>query len=116
MQNPFVPAIFGLAVTGFSGAGLAVGLPQGQTGQEANQAPAAAEIPLAEGLVKRIDKAAGRVTLAHGPLPNGMPAMTMPFRLKEAAWIDEMTVGQRIRFAADETDGEMVVVRFEPGP
>ena len=72
-----------------------------------------AEAALGEGLVKKIDKTKGTVTLAHGALPNGMPPMTMAYKVKDAAWLDKMTVGQKIRFATDPADG-MTVSRFEP--
>ncbi|MGE5492612.1 MAG: copper-binding protein [Actinomycetota bacterium] len=78
------------------------------------QNQAAAESPLVDGLVKKVDKAAGKVTLSHGPLPNGMPAMTMVFRVKEAAWVDQMKEGDKIRFKADQVNGAMTLVRFEP--
>ena len=77
-------------------------------------APNAAEAALGEGLVKKIDKTKGTVTLAHGALPNGMPPMTMAYRVKDVAWLDKMTVGQKIRFATDPADGGMTVVQFEP--
>lgn len=69
-----------------------------------------------DGLVKKVDKTAGKVTLAHGPLANlGMDmAMTMAFRVKDAAWLDQMKVGDKIRFVADDVNGVLTVVRFEP--
>lgn len=81
---------------------------------EALRAPAAAEAPLTEGIVKKVDKSVGKVTISHGPLPNGMPAMTMVFRVKEAAWIEKMREGQKIRFAAGQIDGAMTLLKFEP--
>jgi Cu/Ag efflux protein CusF len=72
-------------------------------------------LPLSDGLVKKIDKANQKVTLSHGPLPNGMPAMTMVFRVKDSAWLEKMKEGQTIRFAAEDINGAMTVVRFEPG-
>ena len=79
----------------------------------AKPAPAAAKGSMAEGLVKKIDKSKGRVTLTHGALPNGMPPMTMAYKVKDAAWLDQMKVGQKIRFATDPKDGDMTVLRFE---
>ena len=75
-----------------------------------------AEAKLVEGLVKKVDKTAGKVTLAHGPLANlGMDmAMTMAFRVKDVAWLDQMKVGDKIRFIADDVNGVLTVVRFEP--
>ena len=69
--------------------------------------------PMADGLVKKVDKLAGKLTISHGPLPNGMPAMTMAFRVKETAWLDQIKAGERIRFAVDTIDGAMTVVGFE---
>jgi Cu(I)/Ag(I) efflux system periplasmic protein CusF len=79
----------------------------------AKPAPAGAEVAMAEGVVKKIDKAGKRVTIAHGALPNGMPAMTMAYAVKDPAWLDKMQVGQKIRFATDPADG-MLVSRYEP--
>lgn len=91
------PLIVALAGAGFPALGIAAA-DHGSHG--AMHSAAATETPLVEGLVKKIDKPAGKVTLSHGPLPNGMPAMTMAFRVKEAAWIDKMNEGQKVRFAA----------------
>ena len=61
--------------------------------------PAAAE--LAEGTVRKIDRAAGRITIAHGPIAAlEMPPMTMMFRATDPAMLDQVKVGDRIRFAA----------------
>ena len=41
---------------------------------------------LSEGVVKKVDKAQGKLTIKHGPLENlGMPGMTMVFRVRDAA-------------------------------
>jgi Cu/Ag efflux protein CusF len=72
--------------------------------------------PMVDGLVKKVDKSAAKVTLAHGPLTNlGMTtAMTMVFRVKDAAWLDLMKDGDKIRFVADKVNGAFTVVAFEP--
>lgn len=68
---------------------------------------------LTDGLVKKVDKTAGRVTLSHGPLPNGMPAMTMMFRVKDPAWLDQLKAGDQILFAAEQVNGVMTVVELK---
>ena len=41
---------------------------------------ASRSVPLAEGEIRKIDKAGKKITLKHGPIPNiDMPAMTMVF-------------------------------------
>jgi Cu/Ag efflux protein CusF len=77
--------------------------------------PAAAE--LAEGTVRKIDRAAGRITIAHGPIAAlEMPPMTMMFRATDPAMLDQVKVGDRIRFAAAEQDGALVVTKLEAVP
>jgi len=39
-----------------------------------------------------------------------MPGMTMAFRVKDAAWLDKVKEGQKIRFAID---GTMTIIRLE---
>ena len=96
-----------LAAT-FSASGLATGNHDSHTAMQA-QAPAQAR--MVDGVVKKVDKSAAKVTLSHGPLMNlGMPAMTMAFRVKDAVWLDSMKEGQKIRFAIDD---KMTIVRLE---
>lgn len=72
---------------------------------------------LAEGTVRKIDHAAGRITIAHGPIAAlEMPPMTMMFRATDPAMLDQVKVGDRIRFAAAEQDGALVVTKLEAAP
>ena len=69
---------------------------------------------MVDGVVKKVDKAGGKVTVAHGPLTNlNMPAMTMVFRVKDAAWLDQVKAGDKVRFMADQINGAMTVVHLE---
>ena len=75
---------------------------------------AAAEGGFSEGEVKKIDKAAGKVTIKHGPLASlDMPAMTMVFRVKDAAMLDQVKAGDNIRFKADKVDGAYTVTEYQ---
>lgn len=65
-----------------------------------------------DAVVKKVDKSGKRVVLTHGALPNGMPAMTMTFGVKEPVWLDQMAPGQKIRFTLPAS-GELTVARFE---
>ena len=67
---------------------------------------------LGEGQVKKMDKSKGTVTLAHGAM-NGMPPMTMVYRVKDATLLDKLQVGKKVRFATDPADGGMTVTRIE---
>jgi Cu/Ag efflux protein CusF len=64
--------------------------------------------------VKKVDKAQGKLTLQHGPLENlDMPAMTMVFRVKDAAWLGRLKAGDNIRFMAEKLNGAYTVTRIE---
>lgn len=88
-------------------------------GQDAGHAMAASsgssgEIQMISGEIKKVDKASGKVTVSHGPLTNlNMPAMTMVFKVANAAWVEQMKAGDRIRFIADDVNGVLTLVRFE---
>ena len=63
--------------------------------------------PAATGEVTKLDKAGGRVTLKHGEIKNlDMPPMTMVFRVSDPALLDNLAVGNRIRFTADRVNGQ----------
>ena len=71
--------------------------------------------PLAEGEVRKVDKAAKKITLKHGPIPNiDMPAMTMVFPVKDPALLDKAKPGQKVKFQAEMIGGEDTVNRLEP--
>lgn len=49
-----------------------------------------------EGEVRKIDKAAGKVTIKHGPMPKfDMPPMTMAYRVKDKVALDQLQPGTR---------------------
>ncbi len=121
MKTTIATAFIALVAT-FSAPGLAASEHDGHgaMGNMGNdmkmQSKAPAETQMVDGTVKKVDKAAGKVTLAHGPLTNlgmNMP-MTMAFRVKDAMWLEQMKEGDKIRFVADSINGAITVVRFEP--
>ncbi|MEH6434759.1 copper-binding protein [Massilia sp. DD77] len=87
----------------------------GHEGHEHAHAPTpAAAAALAEAEVKKVDKEAGKITLRHGELKNlGMAPMTMVFRVKDAAMLDTVKAGDKVRFAAERANGALTVVQLE---
>jgi Cu/Ag efflux protein CusF len=70
--------------------------------------------PLSEGTVKKVDKAKGRITLAHGPLLNlDMPGMTMSFAVAKPAVIGKLKEGDKVRFLAEDRNGDLTITRLE---
>ena len=94
---------------------LAVSLPAfAQHDHGATMAATAQAAPLSDGLVKKIDKAAGEVVIQHGQLDSiGMPPMTMAFGVADKAWLNKLKAGDKIRFAAEMKGSSPIVSRYE---
>ena len=76
-----------------------------------------AQTPSTEGEVKKIDKAQGKITLKHGEIKNlDMPPMTMVFRVSDARMLDDVAVGDKVRFAADKVGGNYTVTTLNKAP
>ncbi len=69
---------------------------------------------LAEGEVRKIDAAAGKLTLKHGEIKRlEMPPMTMVFRVRDPALLAPLKVGDKIRFDVEKQGAAYVVTRIE---
>ena len=70
---------------------------------------------LSEGEVRKVDKAAKKITIKHGPLTNlDMPAMTMVFQVGDPKMLDQVKAGDKVRFHAEmHSGGKVVVTRIE---
>jgi Cu/Ag efflux protein CusF len=78
--------------------------------------PAVADGNMVKGEVVKVDKAAGKVTLKHGPIKKlDMDSMTMVFRVADPAMLDRMTAGDKIEFEADRVNGAITVTRVGKG-
>ncbi|WGD50808.1 copper-binding protein [Bradyrhizobium sp. CB1650] len=67
------------------------------------------------GEVKKIDEAAGKITLKHGPAKSlGMDQpMTMVYRVKDPAVLKQVKVGDKVTFEAEEAAAGYTVTRME---
>jgi Cu(I)/Ag(I) efflux system protein CusF len=77
-------------------------------------ASAAADQPMSEGEIRKVDPAAKKITIKHGELKNlDMPAMTMVFQVKDPAMLDKVKTGDKVKFRADKVNGAFMVVEIE---
>jgi Cu(I)/Ag(I) efflux system membrane fusion protein len=69
-----------------------------------------------EGTVEAVDLAHASVTLAHGPIPSlKWPAMSMDFKVRDAALLRTLKPGRKIEFETIAgAPGEYVIVRVQP--
>jgi Cu(I)/Ag(I) efflux system periplasmic protein CusF len=78
--------------------------------------PALADGDMVKGEVVKVDKAAGKVTLKHGPIKKlDMDGMTMVFRVADPAMLDKMKAGDQIDFEADRVNGAITVTKIGKG-
>jgi Cu(I)/Ag(I) efflux system protein CusF len=69
---------------------------------------------LFEGEVRRVDKEARKITIRHGPMPSlDMPAHTMVFQVKDPAMVEQVKVGDKVRFSAEKLGGAFTVTQIE---
>jgi Cu/Ag efflux protein CusF len=70
--------------------------------------------PSVAGVITKIDEKAGEITLKHEAIPNlDMEAMTMGYKVKDPAMLKGLKSGDKVKFEAEEVNGEANVVEIE---
>src|SRR5512138_2573891 len=72
----------------------------------AEPTPAPLRVFEAQGVIKAVDAADRTMRIAHEAITNYMPAMTMPFHVKEPAQLNAVSVGDKISFRLHVTEQE----------
>ena len=74
-----------------------------------------AQAPTVNGQVTKIDEAAGKITLKHGPIKKleMNEGMTMVFRVRDPAMLKQVKVGDTVKFDADRINGQITVTKIE---
>lgn len=91
-------------------------------GHDASHATPAAQsptnaLPWAEAEVRRVDAAAGKISLRHGEIKNlDMPPMSMVFQLSDPSRLSALKAGDKVRFTADKLNGAYTVLQIEKMP
>lgn len=69
---------------------------------------------LSEGVVRKIDKDKGKLTLRHEEIKNlDMPPMTMVFTVKDQALLEPLKVGDKVKFNAVRESGKIVLIEVQ---
>lgn len=74
-----------------------------------------AESKLAQGEVTKINAAQGKITVRHGPIPSldMKEGMTMVFRVKDKAMLQQVKAGDKIEFDAQRVNGALTITVLE---
>lgn len=80
-------------------------------------APGAWAQSLTDGLVTKVDASAGKITIRHGPMKkfNMDDGMTMVYRVQDPAMLQAVKSGDKIKFDAENVNGQFVVTKIEKG-
>ena len=66
-----------------------------------------------DGVVKKVDQKASKITLKHAAIVNVMPAMTMSYYVMQAASLKSMHAGDKVRFVLEKNNDVYVVTHIE---
>ena len=68
----------------------------------------------ATGVVKKVDAAAGKVTIAHGPIPAiKWPAMTMTFSVKDKKALGKLAPEKKVQFQFVQQGSDYVITSIK---
>jgi Cu(I)/Ag(I) efflux system protein CusF len=75
---------------------------------------AAADTSVSDGEIRKVDLETKKITIKHGELKNlDMPAMTMVFRVKDPAMLEQVKAGDKVNFRAEKINGAFTVMEIE---
>lgn len=70
--------------------------------------------PSVDGEVMKVDRAAGEVTIKHGPIAKlDMGPMTMVFHVAAPRMLEKLKAGDKIKFDADRVNGAFTITEIK---
>jgi Cu/Ag efflux protein CusF len=74
-----------------------------------------AQSALTDGLVTKVDASAGKITIKHGPMKkfDMEDGMTMVYRAQDPAMLQAVKAGDKVKFDAENVNGQFVVTKIE---
>ncbi|HZQ14124.1 MAG TPA: copper-binding protein [Pseudolabrys sp.] len=74
-----------------------------------------AQAALTDGQVTKVDAAAGKITIKHGPMKkfDMDDGMTMVYRAQDPAMLSAVKAGDKIKFDAEHVNGQFVVTKIQ---
>ncbi|WP_192982013.1 copper-binding protein [Pseudomonas sp. EggHat1] len=75
---------------------------------------AADPAPLSQGEVRKVDVAAQKITLRHGPIASiGMPPMTMVFEVEKPELLEGVSAGEKVSFQVQQQGNRYIVTELQ---
>ena len=72
---------------------------------------------LTDGLVTKVDASAGKITIKHGPMKkfDMDEGMTMVYTARDPALLEAVKTGDKVKFDAENVNGQFVVTKIQKG-
>jgi Cu(I)/Ag(I) efflux system periplasmic protein CusF len=99
--------------------GLCAAASAGAENSPASAAAASSRQPataaqMTDGEIKKIDQAAGKITLKHSEIKNlAMPPMTMAYAVGKSVALGQLKVGDKVKFNAERSGAGYIVSHIE---
>jgi Cu/Ag efflux protein CusF len=88
-------------------------LAQHKHGAHGTAASATAQTEMADGEIRRVDKAKGTLLIRHGEIKSlNMSPMTMAFKLQDPKMAEGLNPGDKIRFVAVQKGDDLIVTNL----
>ena len=70
---------------------------------------------LTNGVVRKVDASANKITIKHGPMKkfDMEDVMTMVYAVKDPALLKSVKAGDKIKFDAEHANGQYIVTKIE---
>ena len=70
---------------------------------------------LIDGTITKVDTSAGKITIRHGPIKkfDMEDGMTMVFRAQDPAMFQAVKAGDKVKFDAENVNGQFVVTKIQ---
>ena len=76
---------------------------------------AAASSDMTDGEIRKVDRENKKITLKHGAIKHlDMPPMTMVFQVEDPAILNQVNVGDLVKFSAEKSGGAIVITDIQP--
>jgi|SRR5690242_2034560 Cu(I)/Ag(I) efflux system protein CusF len=74
-----------------------------------------AQSPLVDGQVTKVDMAAGKITIRHGPFRkfDMDDPMTMVYPVQDPTILKSLKPGDKVKFDADSINGQITITRLQ---
>lgn len=76
---------------------------------------AKAQAALIDGTVTKVDTSASKITIRHGPIKkfDMDEGMTMVFTAKDTSLLSKVKAGDKVKFDADNVNGQFIVTKID---